>query len=267
MHANLPGRKITCLFLMFPEFPRLSDSPLLLLVRLMLDSHLAFLPKHIPQRLCFIWIVLNSSDSLMSLGHCRLVWGSLLSSGREGTEAPPVCFLGILSGPSTVSHYVSVINNLVGRVSVFLSWRESKGSLHLSRKCTSQMLVLKAPLGKGGEMLLSLHNAENLAGGVKPQQESFLFLFIKAMANKDQGGVKTPVSISNFIFIYFNFFSVANAFVECLGILPSGHSSLVYKMRCAEVYFKSVLGSASRVPPKSEGQEAMGFYLLWWMGT
>lgn len=86
------------------------------------------------------------------------------------------------------------------------------------------MLVLKAPLGKGGEMLLSLHNAENLAGGGKPQQESFLFLFIKAMANKDQGGVKTAVSIGNFIFIYFNFFSVASALFGCLGTLPSGRS-------------------------------------------
>lgn len=124
------------------------------------------------------------------------------------------------------------------------------------------MLVLKAPLGKGGEMLLSLHNAESLAGGGKPQQESFLFLFIKAMANKDQGGVKTPVSIGNFIFIYFNFFSVASALFGCLGTLPSGHSSLEYKMRCMGVYFRSVLGSASRVPPRSEEQEAMGFYLL-----
>lgn len=49
------------------------------------------------------------------------------------------------------------------------------------------MLVLKAPLGKGGEMLLSLHNAKTLMGGVTQLQESFLFLLIKAIANKDQG--------------------------------------------------------------------------------
>lgn len=71
--------------------------------------------------------------------------------------------------------------------------------------------------------------------------------------------MKTAVSISNFIFIYFNFFSVANGFFGCLGLFLLGHSSLAYKMSCKEVYFTSVLESASRVPSQSEGQETTGF--------
>lgn len=102
----------------------------------------------------------------MSLGHCSTC--VVVSPGQQQRRIVIVQYMyfwAFPSGLSTVSHYVNVINNLVERVNVFLSRRESKGSLHLSRKCTSQMLVLKAPQGMGGEILLSLHNSKSLGGG------------------------------------------------------------------------------------------------------
>lgn len=108
-------------------------------------------------------------------------------------------FWAFPSGLSTVSHYVNVINNLVERVNVFLSRRESKGSLHLSRKCTSQMLVLKAPQGMGGEILLSLHNSKNL-GGSEPTAQTLPFPF-----NQGHSKRKKKQNTSNFIFLTIQF--------------------------------------------------------------
>lgn len=110
-------------------------------------------------------------------------------------------FWAFPSGLNTVSHYVNVINNLVERVSVFLSWKESKGSLHLSRKCTSQMLVLKAPQGTGGEILLSLHNSKNLRGSEQTAQ------ILPFPFHQGHNKRKKKTSLVILIFLHFGIFS------------------------------------------------------------
>lgn len=70
------------------------------------------------------------------------------------------------------------------------------------------MLVLKAPQGMGGEILLYLHNSKNL-GGSNQLHKFFPFLFIKATAKE-----KEKNTTSNFIFLTIHsFFSVVYTFL------------------------------------------------------